>query len=200
MSRDDRIRWDAKYREASARPRRPSPFLVSVADILPPGGRALDVAGGAGANAVWLAGRGWDVTLADISPVGLSAAREHAQRAGVVLRTLEIDLEQDAFPSGPWDLIVCVHFLWRPLFATIPGELAPGGVLVAVHPTRSNLSRHESPGPRHLLEDGELPGLVSGLELLKYEEGWTEEGQHDARLAARRGPARHLPWNPSDLS
>ena len=39
---------------------------------------------------------------------------------------------------------------------------------------------------RHLLEDGELPGLVRGLEILKYEEGWTEEGQHEARLVARR--------------
>ena len=193
MSQDDRIRWDAKYREGRSPTRGPSPCLVSVADILPPGGRALDVAGGAGSNAVWLAGRGWDVTVADISPVGLAAAMEHAQRACVVLRTLEIDLEQDTFPPGPWDLIVCIRFLWRPLFATIPGELAPGGVLVVVHPTRSNLARHERPGPRHLLEDGELPGLVSGLEILRYEEGWAEEGQHDARLIARRERARHLP-------
>jgi SAM-dependent methyltransferase len=193
MSQEDRIRWDAKYREGPSHPRGPSPFLVSVADSLPPGGRALDVAGGAGADAVWLAGRGWDVTVADISPVGLSAAMDHAANAGVVLGTLEIDIEQDAFPPGPWDLIVCIRFLWRPLFATIPGELAPGGALVVVHPTRSNLSRHDRPGPRHLLEDGELPGLVSGLEILEYQEGWTEEGRHEARLVARRQRARHLP-------
>jgi SAM-dependent methyltransferase len=192
MSQEDRIGWDAKYREAPSPTRGPSPFLVSVADILTPGGKALDVAGGAGSNAVWLAGRGWDVTVADISPVGLAAARECAANAGVVLRTLEIDLEQDAFPPGPWDLIVCVRFLWRPLFATIPGELAPGGVLVVVHPTRSNLSRHDRPGPQHLLEDGELPGLVSGLEILKFQEGWTEEGRHEARIVARRR-ARLLP-------
>jgi tellurite methyltransferase len=193
MSQDDRIRWDAKYRGEFSLPRKPSPFLVSVADLLPPAGRALDVAGGAGGSAVWLAERGWDVTVADISPVGLAAARELAKGTGVVLRTLEVDLEQDAFPPGPWDLIVCVRFLLRPLFATIPGELSPGGVLVVDHPTRSNLTRHDRPGLRHLLEDGELPGLVSGLEILKYEEGWTGEGQHDARLVARRGRARHLP-------
>ena len=87
---------------------------------------------------------------------------------------------------GPWDLIVCVRFLWRPLFAIIPEALSPGGVLVVAHPTRSNLARHERPGPRHLLEDGELPGLVRSLEIVRYEEGWTEENQHDARLVARR--------------
>ena len=57
---------------------------------------------------------------------------------------------------------------------------------MVVHPTRSNLRRHTRPGPRHLLGDGELPGLVRGLEVLRYEEGWTEQGRHEARLVARR--------------
>jgi hypothetical protein len=52
-------------------------------------------------------------------------------------------------------------------------------------PTRSNLERHTRPDPRHLLEDGELPGLVPGLEIVRYEEGWTEQGRHEARLVAR---------------
>ena len=94
--------------------------------MLPTRGRALDIAGGAGANAVWLASQGWDVTLADISPVGLAVADEHARSAGVVLRTLEIDLEREPFPPGPWDLIVCVRFLWRPLFAIIPERCRRG--------------------------------------------------------------------------
>src|SRR4051812_46894880 len=189
MSLDDRLRWDEKYRQDTARPSLPSPFLVAISDMLPGGGKVLDLAGGAGANAVWLASRGWDVTVADISPAGLAIATEQARSAGVVLRTLEVDLEQEAFPPGPWDLIVCVRFLWRPLFEVIPEALSPGGVLVVVHPTRSNLERHARPGPRHLLEDRELPGLVQGLEILRYEEGWTEGGHHDARLVAHRPSA-----------
>ena len=124
--------------------------------------------------------------MADISPVGLALAERNAELEGLRLRTQRIDLEQDPFPPGPWDLIVCVRFLWRPLFAVIPDELASGGVLVVVHPTRSNLLRHERPGLHHLLEDGELPGLVHGLDVVHYEEGWTEEGHHEARLFARR--------------
>jgi tellurite methyltransferase len=37
-----------------------------------------------------------------------------------------------------------------------------------------------------VLEDGELPRLISGLETVRYEEGWLESGRHEARLVARR--------------
>jgi SAM-dependent methyltransferase len=126
------------------------------------------------------------VTLADISSVALELASTRARRHGVSLRTIAIDLEHEPLPPGPWDLILCVRFLWRPLFEAIPTELAPGGLLVVVHPTRSNLLRHDRPGPRHLLDDGELPGLVRGLEVLRYEEGWTVDGHHEAMMIARR--------------
>lgn len=38
-----------------------------------------------------------------------------------------------------------------------------------------------------LLQDRELPKLVTGLEVLRYDEGWLAEGQHDAVIVARRG-------------
>ncbi len=63
------------------------------------------------------------------------------------------------------------------------------GLLAVAHATRSNLARHPRPGPDRVLEDGELPGLVRGLDVLRYEEGWLESGRHEARLVARR-PAR----------
>ena len=56
----------------------------------------------------------------------------------------------------------------RPRFEAIPAALAPGGLLVVVHAARSNLRRHARPGRRHLPEDGELPGLARGLEVLRY--------------------------------
>ena len=186
MALDDQVRWDARYSEQRVGSLEPSPFLVAMEGMLPRSGRALDIAGGAGANAVWLARRGLEVTLADISPAGLALAEKNAEREGLRVRTLKIDLELDPFPPGPWDLIVCVRFLWRPLFAVIPDELAPGGILVVVHPTRSNLLRHERPGSHYLLEDGELPGLVQGLDIVRYEEGWTQKGHHEARLVGKR--------------
>ena len=86
----------------------------------------------------------------------------------------------------PWDLILSVHFLHRSLFPVFPGILQRGGTLLVIHPTQTNLQRHEKPPARFLLEDGELPKLVEGLEIVYYEEGWLVEGRHDAVLVARR--------------
>jgi SAM-dependent methyltransferase len=186
MSDAERTKWDTRYREQDAPSREPSPFLVSLDPILPHTGRALDVAGGAGRHAVWLAQRGLDVTIADISRVGLDLAEEEAGRAGVRLTSVALDLERAPLPAGPWDVIVSFHYLHRPLFAAYPHLLSPGGLLLVVHPTRSNLLRHHKPGGEFLLEDGELPGLVPGLTVVRYEEGWFDEGRHEARLVARR--------------
>jgi hypothetical protein len=79
-----------------------------------------------------------------------------------------------------------MYFLHRPFLAAAPALLAPGGLLLVAHATRSNLARHPRPGPRHVLEDGELPGLVRGLEILRSEEGWLEGGRHEARIVARK--------------
>ena len=186
MSLAERAKWDARYR-ASSPSFAPSPFRAELAAVLPRRGRAPDDGGGAGRNALALARRGLDVTLADISPVGLDLARAEAERAGIPLETVALDfeLELDAVPAGPWDLILQLHYLHRPLFERYPALLAPGGLLVVVHPTRTNLARHSKPGPDFLLDDGELPGLVPSLEIVRYEEGWSDEGRHEARLAAR---------------
>lgn len=191
MSDTDRLRWDARYREEGAIARAPSPFVVSALERWgprpPEGARALDVAGGSGRHALWLARRGLAVTLVDISSVGLDLARDLA-RPGLALGALALDLEQEPLPAGPWDVIVDFHYLQRELFPVFARELAPGGLLVFAQPTRKNLERHPRPGPAHLLDDGELPRLIAGLglEALLLEEGWLDEGRHEARLVARR--------------
>lgn len=188
MRDDERTRWNERYREETALAA-PSPFLSSLDMWLPRHGRALDVAGGSGRHALWLARRGLDVTLVDISDVALERATRAAAAERLAITTLRADLTRDPLPPGPWDLIVCIAFLHRPLFEAFPRALAPGGLLVFEHPTRSNLLRFSRPGPRHLLDDGELRGLVVGLEVLRYDEGWLDRGRHDARLVARRAAA-----------
>jgi tellurite methyltransferase len=189
MSDGDRAKWDARWAERGRTPAEPSPFVISLDAILPRAGRALDVAGGAGRHALWLAQRGLDVTLVDVSEVALAFARRHAEERGVRITTVSADLLSGGLPAGPWDVIVCFHYLERALFDEFPSQLAAGGLLVFVQPTRSNLERHAQPSARFLLEDGELPSLVRGVEILRYEEGWLEEGRHEARLVAvrRRG-------------
>ncbi len=164
----------------------PSPYLLSLDGVLPRRGRALDIAGGAGRHAAWLAARGLDVTLLDISKAGLVHAKARAAATGVSIRTLECDLETQALPRGPWDLILCSYYLQRSLFPEFAQLLAPGGLLVFFHATRSNLERNARPPAAFLLDDGELVGLAGSLEVVRYEVGWFDAGRHEARLIARR--------------
>src|SRR5512137_1522024 len=185
MSAGDRERWNERYAEG-AKQQLPSPFLDELDALLPRRGRALDVAGGAGRNALWLARRGLDVTLADVSDVALGQAAVRAAAEGLRLTTVHADLTAVPLPPGPWDLVTWFYYLDRRLLGTVPGVLAPGGLLVLAHATRRNLERRPRPGPAHLLDEGELPGLVPGLEILRFTEGWVEDDHHEARLVARR--------------
>ena len=195
MSANDRTKWDSKYRDMAQINMEPSPLIMAQAHHIPTSGRALDLAGGQGNHAIWLANHGLDVTLADISQVALDHASHEAAQQNLALETCCIDLEEAPFPPGPWDLILSHLYLHRPLFSIITRQLAPHGVLVCVQPTQSNLQRNARPPARYLLEDGELPSLVGELEVLFYDEGWTKTGRHDATIVAIKNPAK---WSGTD--
>lgn len=186
MSAEDRERWNVRWRERAREVSTPSAWVVSLDTVLPREGRALDVAGGAGRHARWMARRGLDVTMVDVSDEGLALAREGAAQDSIRLHLLEIDLEASPLPRGPWDVVLCFHYLQRSLFPAILSSLAPRGMFAFCHQTVRNLERHPRPGPAYLLAEGEAPSLVGGLEIVSYAEDWFEEGRHEARLVARR--------------
>jgi SAM-dependent methyltransferase len=156
---------------------------------LPAGGRALDIAGGAGRNAIWLARQGFDVTIADVSSVGLALARERAAAANVKIQTLEIDVEQQPLPAGPFDLVLSHCYLCRHLFPQFPRLLSDDGRLVVIQPTQRNLERNEKPPAAFLFEEGELQKLAAGVEIVQYEEGWSADDRYDAVLVAKKRAA-----------
>ena len=187
MSETDRIKWDARYRKTDVEPPKPSTFLLDNADHLPCSGRCLDVAGGAGRNGLWLAARGLDVTIADISAEGLKLAQTRAAAAGFSIATAQLDLEDEPLPAGPWDVVFSMLYLQRDLYAKMAAVLAPGGTLLAMQPTLTNLERHAKPPAPFLLRPGELATLLpSSLEVLLLTEQWSAQGQHQARVVARR--------------
>ncbi|MBC7542982.1 MAG: class I SAM-dependent methyltransferase [Candidatus Sericytochromatia bacterium] len=186
MSDAERQTWDQRYRELGATTREPATWIVAQKEYLPAHGRALDVAGGTGRHAVWLAQQGLDVTLADISTEGLTLAGQVAETARVTVRTLQTDLAETGLPMGPWDLILCSHYLDRDVYRQFAPALAPGGTLLFIHPTIRNLERHDRPGRRFLLAENELLTLVTGLTICRYDEGWSDEDRHEAKLVARR--------------
>jgi SAM-dependent methyltransferase len=77
-------------------------------DVLVPG-RAVDLGCGSGANAIFLAEHGFDVTGVDFSAVGLAKARRAARVSGSPpIRFVEADLTAPVIPgvAGPFDLLV----------------------------------------------------------------------------------------------
>lgn len=186
MASSRRALWNQRWRVGSHGRLLPSAFLLSLEAVLPRRGLGLDVAGGNGIHAVWLAQRGLSVTLIDFSEVALAQARDRAARAKLDLMALELDLEVSPLPSSVFDVILCFHYLNRSMLSTLAANVAPGGLLVVEHPTVRNTERHARPARSLLLEEGELPGLIPGFGVLSYKEEWNESGRHEARLLARR--------------
>jgi tellurite methyltransferase len=179
-----RSSWNTRYRERTA-PMEPSAFVrVELAPFLRSPGRALDVAGGAGRHAIWLAQRGWATTMVDTSEVAVEIAAERTRDAEVDIDLIRADLTTDGLPLGTWDLVLIVHYLQRDLFPLVIDRLSPGGLLAFSVATVRNLERHERPGLPYLLDLGEAPSLVDGLEIVHYSEGWSVEDRHEARLVA----------------
>src|SRR5690625_2345530 len=82
----DRTYWERHWHAATGRHQPPPhPYLAAETAHLAPG-RALDAGCGTGAEAVWLAEQGWQVTGTDISGTALTAARARGRRAGVAGR------------------------------------------------------------------------------------------------------------------
>ncbi len=182
----DREHWDRRWREKGIAPAEPSKLLSQVSSWIPTEGCAVDLAGGPGRNALWLAERGLDVTLVDVSAVALDLAHKHARDRGLSINTKQLDLTAEAPPAGPFDVALVFHFLHRPLLAKVESILRPGGRLVCVVATLRNLERFERPSRRFLLDEGEAPGLMGGLEIEVYREEWSIEGRHEAVVVARR--------------
>ncbi len=184
MGEADREKWDARYRAGAPSAGDPA-WLLDLQDELPDGGRALDIAAGAGRVSIWLARRGFEVTAIDISPVGLTLAREAAADEGVQIATVVTDLEREPFPEGPFHLVACFHYRQRALFPVIAAQIAPGGVVVAELATIKTLEKREKPSRRWLARPNELLEDCKGLEVVYYREGWVGD-RHLARLVARR--------------
>ena len=149
--------WDARYRTAervwSGEPN--GALVAEVADLAP--GRALDVGCGEGADAVWLARRGWRVTALDVSRVALDRAERHAREAGVDVAWVHAGLVEAGLPAGAFDLVSAQYAV---LLKT-PGAVAERTLVDLVAPGGTLLVVHHDLGPEHVHEGGFDPALYA---------------------------------------
>ena len=203
MSQKERVAWDERFRSGDHADAEPDPFLEQLeeyADLFPPargaGGpkagrpkarrpKALDLACGAGRNAVYLAERGWDVTACDISLEGLRKARDLARERGVRLNVFCQDLETVQLPVAYFNLILCFFYLQRELFPQIKAALRPQGFLVYKTYTTDQLRFPGRPRhPLHMLQPQELLEAFRDFRVLCYQEFVKERGV--AQLIAQK--------------
>ena len=118
MEEYDRSFWEERWsralrQSADGVARRPpnAHLIAEVGDLRP--GRALDAGCGHGAEALWLAVRGWRVTAVDFAGTALAYASSTAEALGpeVAERVewVEADLATWAPGRDEYDLVVCLY-------------------------------------------------------------------------------------------
>lgn len=161
--------WERHWDEAQDSSRRtpPNPYLVDeTADLEL--GTALDAGCGAGAEAIWLAGRGWQVTGADISVSALAQASAGAEAASVTDRVTWIEADLTVWePAERFDLVTTNYahptIPQLEFYERIADWVAPEGTLLIVghlHVPDATETDHHPPEKA----TATLANIISGLD------------------------------------
>ena len=199
--------FEERYRSAPALwSGQPNPQLVAEVADLPPG-TALDAGSGEGADAIWLAERGWRVTAVDFSPTALQRSTEHAAGRGAQvagrIEWRQADLTAWVPPVATFDLVSAQYMHLPPepraaLFARLAAAVAPGGTLLIVGHDFSDLAAgaHRPDMPEMFFTAEEVAASLAQREWevlvtdARPRPAKVHEGEHievhDAVLVARR--------------
>ena len=151
--------WNERYRAREDLDGEPAALLVDAVRGVPPG-RALDLACGAGRNALWLEREGWDVVAIDGAGEAIRIIREHE----TAIDARVMDLETGAplpFPDDSFELVSILYYLHRPLFAEARRVVKPGGLIVIAIRMQG----------RYAGSPSELARTFAGFDILHSHEG-----------------------------
>ncbi|WED21853.1 class I SAM-dependent methyltransferase [Vibrio sp. JC009] len=141
-----------------------------------PQGKVLCLAEGEGRNAVFLAGKGYQVTAMDQSTSGLKKAEQLAEKLGVEIETQAADLaEFEIEPESVSGIIsIAGHvppFIRKRVHEQVVNGLAPGGIYLIEGYTARHLEMEGAGGPpatqiEMFYDLEELKQELSGLEFI----------------------------------
>ena len=121
--------WEQHYSAAAIWSGNPNGALVAEVTGLTPG-RAVDVGCGEGADAVWLATQGWQVTAFDVSDTALDRGRASAEALGVSVHWQRAGLLSSELPPEAFELVTACY----PALLRTPERLAEQALLDLVAP------------------------------------------------------------------
>jgi SAM-dependent methyltransferase len=195
MSGIDREKWNQRYCDgAYAERTHPSVFLEHWLDSAP-AGRALDLACGAGRNALYLAQNGFEVDAVDISGEAIARGQSSARNLGVAINWYEWDLDESPLALEPgYQLILVVRYVNLTLVRELVSLLAPGGILLCEQHLETDAEVIGPSNPAFRVKPGELESALAGLQIIHLEEGLSPEPDGSlaalARVVARRQSSR----------
>lgn len=170
MSEADKSKWERRYAEGGYLARtHPTRLLDEWLERLPRG-RALDLACGAGRNALHLARAGYQVDAMDISSVALDRAAAKASELGLSVNWINVDLDDAELSPESYDLVVVARYVNRALTESLMGCMRDGGYLLYEQHLRTY---RQVDGPRSQsfrLAPNELLHMFSSLRVLYYRE------------------------------
>ncbi len=189
MSHEDREKWQRKYREGAYASRHHASVYLQqhLPTLAPPLHRALDLACGAGRNALFLARQGYQVDAVDIAAEGLARGKTSADDEGLDnISWHEHDLDA-GLPACPdqYGLIIMIRYLDIALLRAATQHLVKGGyVLAEVHlQTDEDVA---GPGSnRFRAASGVLADVAEGLDIIDYSEGIATDPDGNAVALAR---------------
>ncbi len=195
---DDKDKWNRRYLSASGDTQGVNSGTISVAQVLeeyayllPDSGAALDLACGLGANALFLAGRGFKTHAWDISNVAIDRLKEICQSMSLHIEMQVRDVVAEPPVKNSFEVIIVSRFLDRRLSAPIISALKPGGLLFYQTFIVDKVQGYGPDNPDYLLQQNELLEMFRPLIVRVYREeglqGNVEKGfRNEAMLVAQK--------------
>ena len=181
-------RWDSRYTGSAMWSGKPNAALERAVEGLTPS-HALEVGAGEGADALWLAEQGWNVTATDLSLAALTrgeaerqsrVTRDHHPR---MIRWVTLDAVNDSLPTPPEKYDLVTNFfghgpreMRKGLWAAMAGVVAPGGRLVIVGHSPSDVAAGVQRPPEDMMFDTqELTDFFAPLGDVLTAEEWNRQ-------------------------
>lgn len=172
--------WDDRYRKGFYDgPDDPHDLLVRYRHLFT--GRVADIAMGSGRDALFLASEGIRVTGLERSWEGLVIARKAAEARGLSVAMVQGDASRLPFRKDSFQGVIVFYFLLREIAPDIAAVLDRGGILMYETFLKAGGDVEHPGNPAFLLDEGELPALFPGFDLIHYDEGLRE---HKGRMRA----------------